>query len=155
MDMILSDDPDQDIEAYEVTLESFKALVGDKSEGLAKYVKELQAVAAFQKQEAKELAEMAKKTAEKADKAMQRIGECLTAMELDEVQAGAYKFKFKKGSTVTEVDESELPERYWKTVRPPPVRKPLTKPELKKLVDSGISIKGVKVVQNPPKLELK
>ena len=152
--MILSDDPDQDIEAYEVTLESFKALVGDKSEGLAKYVKELQAVAAFQKQEAKELAEMAKKTAEKADKAMQRIGECLTAMELDEVQAGAYKFKFKKGSTVTEVDESELPEAYW--IQPPaPPRKPLTKPELKKLVDSGISIKGVKVVQNPPKLELK
>ena len=152
--MILSDDPDQDIEAYEVTLESFKALVGDKSEGLAKYVKELQAVAEFQKQEAKELAEMAKQTAEKAEKAMAQIAQCLTVMGLEEVQAGAYKFKFKKGSTVTEVDESELPEAYW--IQPPaPPRKPLTKPELKKLVDSGISIKGVKVVQNPPKLELK
>lgn len=156
MDSMLSDNSEMDTEPYEITLESFKALVGDNSEGLAKYVKELQAVAEFQNNEAKELAAMAKKTAAKADKAMEQIAQCLTAMELDEVQAGAYKFKFKKGSTVTEVDESELPKKYWTTVPPPPpVRKPFTKPELKKLVDSGISIKGVKIVQNPPKLELK
>lgn len=152
--MILSDDPEQDVEAYEVTLESFKELVASNSEGLAKYVKELQAVAEIQKAEAKVLADMAKQTAEKADKAMEQIAQCLTAMELKEVQAGPYKFKFKAGSTITEVDEKELPDAYW--VQPPaPPRKPLSKPELKKLVESGVSIKGVRIVKNPPKLELK
>lgn len=155
MDSILSDNPETDTEAYEVTLESFKALVADGSEGLAKYVKELQAIATIQENEAKELAEMAKKTAKKAENAMAQIAQCLTVMGLEEVQAGPYKFKFKKGSTVTEVDEAELPEAYWTTKAPPPVRKPFTKPELKKLVDGGISIKGVRIVQNPPKLELK
>lgn len=153
MDSMLSD---EDTEAYEMTLESIKSLVSDSSEGLAKYVKEIQAVAAWQKAEADALKAEADKNLAKAEKLMQSIGECLTLMELKEVQAGPYQFKFRKGSEITLVDEKELPDAYWVTVPPPPpTRKPLPKNELKKLVKEGISIKGVQVVRNPDKLELK
>lgn len=167
MDSILSEDysehaianweghPEFDQELLDLK-ESFKNAVVEKAGDVAKYVKELQAVAAFQKAEAASLKAEAEKTLAKADKVMANVAECLNAMELKEVQAGAYKFKFKAGSTVTEVDEKLLPKAYW--VQPPtvvPPKKPLSKPELKKLVDSGISIEGVKVIKNPDKLELK
>lgn len=154
MDSMLSDDASADTTALEGTLESFRALVSENTEGLAKYVKELQAIAAFQKAEADSLKEEAAKNLARVEKIMSNIGDCLNTMGMTEAQAGAYKFKFKAGSTVTQVDESILPKKYFvtKTIKE---TKPLPKPELKKLVESGLSIKGVTIVKNPPKLELK
>lgn len=153
MDSVLSDSPDADTEAYEMTMESIKALVSDSADGLAKYLKELEAIEQFQKEEAKALQELAKKTAKRKEKLLENIAEAMTAMELKEVQAGAYKFKFKKGSEVTEVNEHELPPMYFTEEI---VRKPLPKADLKKAVkESGITIPGVQVIRNPDKLELK
>lgn len=154
MDSMLSDDAAADTEAYEMTLESMKELVSENSVGLAKYAKELEAIAKFQKDEAKALAAEAKKTEAKAEKLLKSIGDCLKLMDLTEVQAGAYKFKFKKGSEITLVNEDELPAAYF-TEKTVVERKPLPKDELKKLVKGGLSIKGVQVVRNPDKLELK
>lgn len=157
MDSILSDNPDADVESYEMTMESIKALVSESAEGLAKYAKELEAVAKIQEEEAKSLKAEADRTKKRMDKLMENIAGAMKLMELEEVQAGAYKFKFKKGSEITEVDESKLPDKYWVTSPPPPpTRKPMAKNDLKKLVkDSGVSIPGVKVIRNPDKLELK
>lgn len=157
MDSVLSDSPDADTEAYEMTMESIKSLVSDSADGLAKYLKELEAIEKFQKEEAAALKLEAEKTAKRKEKVLENIAEAMKVMDLKEVQAGAYKFKFKKGSEITEVDESLLPDNYWVEVPPtPPSRKPMTKPELKKLVkDSGISIPGVEIKRNPDKLELK
>ena len=157
MDSILSDNPDADVESYEMTMESIKSLVSESSAGLAKYLKELEAVEKFQKDEAAALKLEAEKTAKRKEALLEQIGHAMKLMELKEVQAGAYKFKFKKGSEITELDESLLPDKYWVTSPPPPpTRKPMAKNDLKKLVkDSGVSIPGVKVIRNPDKLELK
>lgn len=153
MDSMYTDNPEADTETYEMTLESIKSLVTEQAAGLAKYLKELEAIEQFQKEEAKALQELAKKTAKRKEKLLENIAEAMTAMELKEVQAGAYKFKFKKGSEVTEVNEHELPPMYFTEEI---VRKPLPKADLKKAVkESGITIPGVQVIRNPDKLELK
>lgn len=152
---MFTDNPEADTEAYEMTLESIKALVSDSAEGLAKYLKELEAVEKFQKLEAEALKAEAAKTAKRKEKLLENIAEAMTAMELKEIQAGAYKFKFKKGSEVTEVNEHELPPMYF-TEETVTIRKPLPKNDLKKAVkESGITIPGVEIKRNPDKLELK
>lgn len=157
MDSMLSDDVTTDTEAYEMTLESIKTMVGENSQELAMYVKELEATAETQEKLAADLKAEAEKNKLRALKVMDSIATSLKLMELNEVQAGAYKFKFKKGSEVTIVDESQLPDNYWVEVPPtPPSRKPMAKNDLKKLVkQSGITIPGVEIVRNPDKLELK
>lgn len=155
MDSILSDNPDADVESYEMTMDSIKSLVSESSAGLAKYLKELEAVEKFQKEEAAALKLEAEKTAKRKEALLEQIGHAMKLMELKEVQAGAYKFKFKMGSEITEVDESLLPSAYFKE-EVVTTRKPLPKNELKKLVkESKISIPGVEVKRNPDKLELK
>lgn len=147
-----SDDATQ--ETLNELAESYKKAVVENGDSLAKYVKELQFIAKAQADEAKSLAEEAKKNAEKADKVMEDISKVMNVMELKEIQAGPYKFRFKKGSEVTEVDEKLLPESYF--VEVPATKKPLGKTELKRLIKkSGISIPGVKIIRNPDKLELK
>mgnify|MGYP002524543799 CR=1 FL=1 len=134
--------------------ESYKKTVMENGDSLAKYVKELEFIAKAQKEEAKILAEEAKKTEAKAAKVLEDIANVMQAMELKELQAGPYKFKFKKGSEIVKVDENELPEKYF--VEVPATKKPLGKPELKKIIkESGISIPGVEIKRNPDRLELK
>lgn len=148
-----SDDPELAKELSEVA-DHYKQIVAERGDSLAKYVKELQFIAKVQAEEAKSLAEEAKKNAEKADKVMEDIAKIMNVMELKEIQAGPYKFRFKKGSEVTEIDENLLPDSYF--VEVPATKKPLGKTELKNLVkESGVSIPGVKIIRNPDKLELK
>lgn len=134
-------------------VEMYKPIISEHSEDVAKYVKELELVAAAQKAEAKALAEEAEKNKDRAARIMKDLEHTMNQMGLTEVKAGPYQFKFKKGSTVTIVDEARLPEQYWKEV--PATKVPLTKPELKKLMDAGTMIDGVQIVKNPDTLTLK
>ena len=131
----------------------YTPIIQEHSEDVAKYVKELELIAAAQKAEAKALAEEAEKNKARAARIMKDLEHTMIQMGLQEVKAGPYQFKFKKGSTVTIVDEKRLPEQYWKEV--PATKVPLTKPELKKLMDAGTMIEGVQIVKNPDTLTLK
>ena len=134
-------------------VEMYRPIVEERSEDIAKYVKELQLVAAAQKAEAAALTDAAKQNAARAERIMKDLEHTMMQMGLKEVKAGPYQFKFKKGSTVTIVDESRLPDQYWKEV--PATKQPLSKPELKKLMDAGTMIEGVQIVKNPDTLTLK
>ena len=131
----------------------YKPIIQEHSEDIAKYVKELELIATVQKAESAALAEEAKKNKARAERIMKDLEHTMKKMGLQEVKAGPYQFKFKKGSTVTIVDEKRLPAQYWTEV--PASEVPLTKPELKKLVDAGTFIEGVKVVKSPDTLTLK
>lgn len=143
----LSDD------TYRDTLKFYAEQIEESAEDLVKYQKELLILAEAQKAEATRLIESAKAKEAKAEAILKSIEEAMKAIDKKELDAGVYKLKFKKGSTITEVDDKLLPLKYWVTV--PSSRKPMGKPELKKLVDAGTQIAGVKIVQNPDKLEVK
>jgi hypothetical protein len=146
MDMLGVDD-----ETYADTLEAYEANITDKMENLIKYQKELLALAAIQKEAAKELTEAAKVKEAKAKRLKEYMDQNMKVLKLKSIQAGPYSLGYKKGSEVTVVDESLLPKKYW--VDQPSI--PMGKPELKKLVQSGTEIEGVQIVRNPDSLVIK
>lgn len=142
---------DLDDAVYADTLEQFEANIAEKAENLIKYRNELLGLAELQKAEAKKFADAAKVKEAKAAAIVQYLDQTLKAIGSKELQAGAYKLNYRKGSEVVEVDEKKLPDMY-KIPQPP---KPIGKPELKKLLQEGKEIEGVCLKRNPDSLQIK
>ena len=141
---------DLDEETYRDTLESYEANIADKAENLVKYRNELLGLAQIQKEEAKKLNEAAKRKEEKAQRLVEYLDYVMQATGHVELQAGVYTLKYRKGSEIVEIDEGKLPEQYW--VKQPP--KPMSKPELKKLLQAGTEVEGVWITRNPDSLQI-
>lgn len=133
------------------TLEANKELIIDKAEDVLKFRNELLALAEAQKSEAKKMIESANKKERKADDLLGFLDTTMKQLEMKELQAGIFKLNYRAGSKSTIVDKSLLPKEYW--VKQDPV--PMSKPELKKLVDAGTEIPGVRIVTGPPSLQVK
>src|SRR6185312_10229504 len=116
-----------------------------------KYIQELNGLAELQKAEAKKLTEAAKAKEAKAESMKKYMDQTMKAIGAKEIQAGVYKLMYYKGKEVVAVDEKKLPSKYWVT-QP---KKPLGKPELKKLLDAGEEIEGVCLKRNPDSLQIK
>lgn len=134
------------------TLEWYKDNIIEHAEDLIKYRLELLALAEAQKAEAAKMVAASKAKEAQAEYIMSELDEAMKIIGEKEIQAGNYKLKYKKGSKVTEVDTAVLPKEYWTSKV---VETPMTKPELKKLVEAGTEIAGVSIIQNPDKLEVK
>lgn len=145
------DNMDLDDLAYAGTLESFEANIADKMENVIKYQKELLGLAAIQKAEAALLIEAAKKKEAKAEALRVYMDNSMKAMNAKTLQAGAFSLGYKKGSEIVEIDESKLPKKYWV----PQPKKPMGKPELKKLINEGTKVRGVCITRKPDSLVVK
>lgn len=146
------EDADYDEELISDTLESYEDDIASKMENIIKYQNELLGLAELQKAEAKKFTEAATKKIKQAEQLMDYMDSTMKAIGASEIKAGAYSLTYKKGTTITEVDESKLPDEYFTSVT---LRKPLGKPELKKLLDAGKEIEGVCLRKNPDKLQVK
>ena len=71
---------------------------------------------------------------------------------IKKIDAGLFKIGFLKGREVVEVDESKLPDNYWKVEE---VRKPMSKTDVKVRLKSGVEIDGVKLTREPDTLQIK
>lgn len=142
---------DLDDETYQDTLESYEGNIAEKMENIIKYQKELLGLAAIQKEAAKELTEASKAKEAKAESLVKYMDQTMKAIGSKSIQAGPYHLGYKKGSESTVVDEALLPKKYW--VAQP--KKPMSKPELKKLIQSGTKIKGVQLVRAEDSLVIK
>lgn len=142
---------DPEDEVYIDTLEYYEDNIATKAENIIKYREELLGLAELQKAEAKRLAESAKAKENRAEALLEYLDSSLKAMELDSLQAGLYKLNYRKGREIVEVDEDSLPDEYW--IEQP--KKPMSKPELKKLIEGGLEVKGVCIKRNPDSLQIK
>src|SRR6185312_4748418 len=142
---------DPEDEVYKDTLEYYEDNIATKAENIIKYCEELLGLAELQKAEAKRLNEAAKAKENKANRLMEYLDNSMKAMGVKNLQAGLYKLTYHKGREVVEVDEDILPDDYW--VEQP--KKPMSKPELKKLIESGVEVKGVCIKKNPDSLQVK
>lgn len=140
-----------DADLMEDTLESYSDLVEAKVENIIKFREELIALAELQKAEAKRLTEAANQKERKAQLLLSYVDDSMHKLGIKEMQAGLYNVNYRKGSKSTLVDEELLPEEYW--VPQPP--KPIGKAELKKLVEAGTKIPGVKIIVGPDSLQVK
>lgn len=142
---------DLDPKAFADTLESYEDNISDKAENIIKYSDELKAEAEMLKAQSKKFSEAATKKQKKADDLLAYLDENLKKMGIKELQAGMFKLSYRKPSKVTLVDEELLPKDYW--IKQPD--KPMSKPELKKLVDAGTKIVGVSIVDGSSNLQVK
>lgn len=140
-----------DEEVFHDTLEAYEDNIAAKMENVIKYHDELVAIAAAQHAESKRFDKAAKANQAKADKLKEYVDQTMKAIGATEIQAGAYKLNYRKGSEVVEVDETKLPSAYW--VKQPD--KPMGKPELKKLLKEGKEIEGVCLKRNPDTLQIR
>jgi FKBP-type peptidyl-prolyl cis-trans isomerase len=147
------EDLELDPEVLQDTLDSMKAPIEEKVENMVKYMKSLEALADAKKLEAKRLSESASADLKKAEFFKNYMADNLNKAGIKKLQAGVFSLAFKTGSEITVVDESKLPEEYWAVQDP--VLKPIGKPQLKKLLQSGIEIPGVSLVRNPDSLVVK
>lgn len=139
-----------DDEVYADTLEQYEANIVEKAENIIKFRNELLGLAELQKAEAKKLEDAAKAKEAKAEWLVKYLDDTMKAIEAKELQAGAYTLKYRKGVEVVEVDESLLPDEY----KVPQPAKPLSKPELRKLLKEGKEIEGVWLRRNPDSLQI-
>lgn len=142
-----------DLSEVQDTLDAIQGELADKAEGLVKSIRNYEADAAAKKNEAERLVEAAKADLAKADNLAKFLDSALKVSGVKSLHAGVFSLKYKKGSKITEVDVNKLPKKYWVTV--PATEKPMPKPELKKLLDAGKQIEGVRIVQNPDVLVIK
>lgn len=141
---------DVDETVFHDTLEAYEDTIASKMENVIKYRNELLGLAELQKAEAKKLNEAAKAKEAAAERLKDYMDQTMKAIGSKELQAGAYKLKYRKGSEVVIVDEEKLPDMYW--VEQDPV--PMSKPELKKLIQAGEEIDGVCLKRNPDTLQI-
>lgn len=134
-------------------LESYSVPLAQKAENVVKYSQHLVRLAEMQEVEAKELTEASKKNKERSESLIRYLDTAMQVSGLKELQAGVFNLKYHKGREVVQIDVDKLPEDYFVTQEAPPP-KPMSKPELKKLVESGEKIAGVTIVRNPDSLKV-
>ena len=145
-----------DPEVFQDTLDSLQAPIEEKIENIVKYMKSLEALADAKKLEAKKLSDSASSDLKKAEFFKNYMADNLKKANISSIQAGVFQLKFKKGSEVVLVDETKTP-----SVAEAPhlylyqEPKLISKPDLKKLIQSGKEIQGVKIVRNPDALVVK
>lgn len=142
-----------DTEALKDTLEALGELADDKLEAILYHMDEISGRAVFLKEKSKQLAEAAKLLENKYASLKDYVAYHLKATGQDKKAKtlGIYKLSFRAGAKSTIVDEDLLPAQYF--VPQPP--KPMSKTELKKLVDLGVEIEGVTIVTGEPSLQIK
>ena len=145
-----------DPEVFQDTLDSLQAPIEEKIENIVKYMKSLEALADAKKLEAKKLSDSASSDLKKAEFFKNYMADNLKKANINTIQAGVFQLKFKKGSEVVLVDETKTPSfaeapNLYLYQEP----KLISKPDLKKLIQSGKEIQGVKIVRNPDALVVK
>jgi hypothetical protein len=143
---------DIDQETFTDTLESLQIPIENKAENIIKFAKNLEAMAEARKAEAKRLTEQAAKDLKKAERLIAYLDHSLQMLNQKQLTAGIFELKYKVGSEIVQVDETQLPKEFWKVET---VEKPFDKPTLKKYLKEGLEIPGVKVVRNADKLVIK
>ena len=149
-------DHEMDVEIFNDTMESFQAPIEEKIENITKYMKSLEALADAQKLEAKRLSDAASANLKKAEWFKNYMADNLQKAGIKKLQAGVFALSFRKGSEVIEVDETKTP-----SVNEAPhlylYQEPkfIGKTDLKKRLQAGETIPGVKVVRNPDTLQVK
>lgn len=141
-----------DPEVLKDTLDSLQAPIEEKVENIIKYSRSLLALADAKKLEAKKLSDSASKDLKKAEMLNKYLEENLRKANIKTLQAGIFSLGWRKGSEVVEIDESKLPENYWKVEE---VRKPMSKPDLKLRLKSGVEIPGVSLIRKEDTLVVK
>lgn len=138
------------------TLDSIQGELAEKAEKIVKSVRNYEKAAELKKNEAAYLIDKAALDTKKAENLKSFLDMAMKVSGVVDLNTGLFTLKYKKGSKITQIDEDKLPKAYWVTIPAVPAsEKPMAKPDLKKLIDSGTKIPGVEIIQKPDVLVIK
>lgn len=143
---------DMDPEMVADTLEGIQGTFEDKAEQIMAIIKNEQALEEKLKQEAKNLTDRAKSSANRVNSLKAYLASSLETMELKSVTAGVHKLSTRKGSQSVQIDDVDsLPVEFVEYVTTTKPDKNLIKEKLK----LGEKVEGATMVTGKPTLMIK
>ena len=132
-----------DPETFQDTLESmdFESQLADNSEWLAKAIKNRKARVELLKAEKKRITEEIEKENTWIDKYTNFMTDILNKAGLSRLDAGIFKYSFRKSVSTHITDENLIPQEYTKTTIT------LNKTEIKKAIQAGQEVPGAELVE--------
>lgn len=143
---------DMEPEMVADTLEGIQGTFEDKAEQIMAIIKNEQALEDKLKQEAKNLTDRAKSSANRVNNLKAYLASSLETMELKSVTAGVHKLSTRKGSQSVQIDDVDsLPVEFVEYVTTTKPDKNLIKEKLK----LGEKVEGATMVTGKPTLMIK
>ena len=124
-------------------LEAVDGAFDDKAEAVAVYIKELVCFAAALKDEKKRIDARIKATESKAEWLKGYLTRQMEIAQTEELKGLKASISFRK-SVSTNIDESQLPKKYWRVT----TKKEPDKDAVKRLLKDGVKIRGAELVVN-------
>lgn len=137
-------------EGIKDTLGAIEANLNDKLDNIGRIRKNKLAQAKALKEEAKELAEKAKRLEKEVEYLENWIDHSLQAAKLKKVEAGIFKFSYRKSTSLEVVDTEQVPEQFLKP-QPPKVDVAGMKKHLSQVYEDN----GLEVPEEIPELGVK
>ena len=134
-------DLDLDEETFQDALASIEGEIAVKAENIAKLMRTMELEENAYKDEIKRLKAHADSLAKKRESLKNYIDSNLQAMGIDKLQAGTFKFSYRKSTAVKVTDEDAVPDVYKNKVTTKTVNKKL----LKEILKDGSEIPGVEL----------
>lgn len=140
----VNEDGEIDEEKVKARIEELQIDYREKLDGIACYIKDLDADAEKINNEARALKERATKLSVRADSLRQYLLNELIANDCKKVETTRNVIALRKSRVTNIVDEFALPEEYFKKE----VKVTPNKAEIKKAIESGVEVPGAEVVDN-------
>lgn len=131
-------------ELYTDTLESLQLEFEDKAEGVALYIKELNAEAEAIKAEENVLSERRKAKENKAEKLKQYLSNNMMEVGVKKIDTSKVALSFRKSTAVSITNEKDIPEAYTEIVKTAKIDKKAIGDAIK----SGQVVPGAELVEN-------
>lgn len=131
-----------DDELKQDTLDAIRDASSDKLIGYGHVIRNLEADRDALKAEEKQLSEKRKTIENKISRMMSAVDEAMYTFGMNEVDAGNFKFKYRKSQKVVIDDEESVPPQYAE------YKVSLKRSDIKDAIKAGIEVPGARIVDN-------
>ena len=133
---------ENNVEGFELALSQIKGEIGEKLEGYAMVLKNIESDIAGIKAEEKRLADRRKSMESNIARIKENVADTLLTVEGNRVKTEKFTFSFRKSTSVQIENDDAIPPQFIK------VEKTISRSELAKALKAGEQIEGAQLIEN-------
>lgn len=133
---------ENNVEGFELALSQIHGEIGEKLEGYAMVLKNIESDIAGIKAEEKRLADRRKSMESNIARIKENVADTLSTVEGNRVKTEKFTFSFRKSTSVQIENDAAIPPQFIK------VEKTISRAELAKALKAGEQIEGAQLVEN-------
>lgn len=133
---------ENNVEGFELALSQIQGEIGEKLEGYAMVLKNIESDIAGIKAEEKRLADRRKSMESNIARIKENVADTLLTVEGNRVKTEKFTFSFRKSTSVQIENDAAIPQQFIK------VEKTISRAELAKALKAGEQIEGAQLVEN-------